>query len=240
MGLSIMRRPGWTALVEGLVDFIYPRTCALCGEAGQAGIDLCEDCRSLLPWLETACARCALPLSGNLSACGRCLRHPPEFEAAVAAFRYERPIDHLVTRLKYSACLAHAHLLAAVYPQRLLGTVAGCDVLAPVPLHPARIRERGFNQAQLLAGYLARRVRVPVMPTALRRVRHTPSQAGLDAAHRIANMRHAFAASPAVAGMHVGLIDDVVTTGSTVRSAAAALKTAGSVRVTVIAVARAG
>jgi ComF family protein len=223
-----------------VTDLIYPSLCLLCGVQGEKGIDLCERCRHSLPWISRACARCALPLAVAAELCGHCLKHPPAYDAAYAPFRYESPINRLITGFKFHDRLAHARLFGALYPDSLIGCMGRLDCLVPIPLHPARMRQRGFNQAQLLAEALGCRFGRRVDPRALARRRNTPAQLGLSAVQRRANLSRAFSANRSFDGKRVGLIDDVITTGSTAQAAAATLKAAGALEVVLIAVARAG
>jgi ComF family protein len=216
---------------------LLPPTCVLCGGAGHAGRDLCAGCAADLPANPVACPRCALPLGAPAPQCGACLKRPPAFLAALAPFRYADPLDGLVQRYKFGADLAAGRVLAQLLGDALDGALAP-DLLVPVPLHRTRLRERGFNQALDLGRLLARRFALVLAPRVLARTRATPAQSGLDARTRRRNVRRAFVASTDVRGKHVALLDDVVTTGATVRECAKALRRAGAASVVVWAVAR--
>lgn len=156
------------------------------------------------------------------------------------AFAYQWPVDRLIKALKYQGRLADGALLGALLAEALVRNGAPApDRLIPVPLHPRKLRRRGFNQAGELANALARHLGFPVDTGLLRRIRQTESQAGLSAAARHRNLRGAFRCDRAPGPDRVALIDDVITTGSTVRAAAACLRRAGVARVDVWAVARA-
>ncbi len=162
--------------------------------------------------------------------CGRCLGHRPAFDATVAALLYRFPADVLVQRLKYGCELACASVLGEI----LAETVAPLprpDLLVPMPLHPDRLRARGFNQAVELARPVARRLGVALAVAACRRVRDTPAQAGLDLSARRRNVRRAFACHADLAGRRVAIVDDVLTSGATVDALAAALRKAGAAEV---------
>jgi ComF family protein len=172
--------------------------------------------------------------------CSRCLRRAPVWDALFAPFRYDPPLDRLVHRFKYQGHLDAARLLgelmvAAVTTAR----IPRPDYLVPVPLHPRRLRERGFNQALEAARPLAGALGLPLLPGAAERVRPTVSQAGLSARMRRHNLRGAFASAEAPPGSHIAIIDDVVTTGATVAALTKTLKEAGVARVDVWALARA-
>lgn len=232
-----MRVNNWLQRAQSLA---YPTHCLLCGAPGQPERDLCSGCDRDLPRLGHCCATCALPLPGAIATrCARCLQAPPPQAAAVAALDYIAPVDWLVTRLKFNRQLSHGKLLATLLAERLAATGTGVDMLVPVPLHPRRRRERGFNQAAEIAAGLRRRLRLPVRPDLAIRRRDTGHQADLPARERAANMRGAFQVPAAAAGCRVAIIDDVITTGHTVAELAGTLVAAGAERVEVWAPARA-
>ena len=162
----------WLGRLEHLV---LPPTCLLCGAAGAAGLDLCAGCLRDLPRNRTACPRCATPLPlGGTGACARCRAQPPDFDRAFVPFRYQPPVDFLITRLKFGGRLTCARLLGELFAAALAERSDPLpDCIAPVPLHPRRLRERGFNQALELARAAARRCGIPLWINGLRRVRHT-------------------------------------------------------------------
>lgn len=231
---------GGLAIFDSVLEFVRRRTpggCLLCG-AETRGSGLCPPCRAELPRpAGPACALCAEPLD-VAGVCGRCLRRPPAFDGTVAATLYRFPADALVQRLKYGGELACADALG-----ELLAAAAALrpppDLLVPMPLHPSRLRERGFNQALELARPVARRLGVPIAADACRRLRATPAQAGLDLAARRRNVRDAFACASALAGLRVAVVDDVLTSGATLDALARALKRAGAVQVSAWVAARA-
>lgn len=233
---------GWMTAVDGWLAragfaLIGP-TCVLCAAPGEPGRDLCPACDRALPRNTCACPRCALPLAAPAPACANCLRRAPPMAATRAALRYEGDARRLLPRYKFGADLAAGRVLAGL----LVEAVAGAprpDLVLPVPLHPARLRERGFDQAWELARAVARELALPARCDLLRRTRATPAQTGLDAAARRRNLRDAFSADPGVRGRHLALVDDVMTTGATVAAAARALRRAGAASVDVWVVARA-
>lgn len=211
----------------------------LCGGVGERGLDLCAACRADLPRNDRCCARCAVPLAAPAAQCGHCQRRPPPFDAAFAPFRYDYPLDRLVQRLKFSADLAAGQVLGRLLARHLEAAALDCEALVPVPLHRARLRARGFNQAMELARPLARELGIACEPTWLVRSRETVAQTGLDARARRRNVRAAFAAHADVDGRRIALLDDVATTGATARECARVLKRAGAARVVLLSVARA-
>lgn len=229
---------GWAARALRL---LVPPRCLLCGMAGAAGRDLCAGCAADFATNAVCCPRCALPLPVPAPLCGECLKHEPPFARAWAPFRYEHPLDLLEARFKFHADLAAGRVLSSLMIERAAVHVPDRpDLLVPVPLHAARLRERGYNQALELARPLARVFGIPLHTEALRRTRATPPQTGLDAKTRRRNLRDAFAiAASARLPEHVALIDDVMTTGATLRECARVLRRAGVARVDVWALARA-
>ena len=215
--------------------------CVLCGAATPRGSDLCAACGGDLPVNRNACRRCALPLpEGSAAAeCGHCLRKAPSFDRSVALFEYARPVSQLITGLKFHQQLHYGRLLGTLMGQRLLAEGDRPEVLIPVPLHPLRLRERGYNQALELARPVAQTLGLPLDIQLCLRSRPTLAQTELPATRRRANVRGAFTLSGACRYRHVALIDDVLTTGHTVGEISQLLKRAGVGRVQVWTCARA-
>lgn len=220
-----------------LQDWALPSACVLCAATLPARRYVCSGCDAALPWLGPACARCAAPLP-HAGVCGRCQQAPPQYDTAVAALRYEAPVAQWVQQLKFHRALAHARLMGELLARRL-PTAPTVDALVPVPLHAGRLRARGFNQALEIARPLARLFRLPLVTDALVRTRATAAQTELPRARRRANVRKAFRAEEPVAGLRIAVVDDVMTTGSTLDGVAAALKRAGAKEVHAWVVARA-
>lgn len=228
------------SIVARAAALLLPARCLVCGEPGR-GIDLCAVCHNDLPRNDVACRRCALPLPLDADECGLCQRRPPAFTRAAAPLLYAAPIDGLLTRFKFHHDLAGGRLLAGLLCEAVAGWpgLEGIDRIVPLPLHPSRLAQRGYNQALELARPLARRLALPLDPEALRRERATAAQTALDAQARRRNVRGAFAAHERLRGARVLLLDDVITTGATMREAASAVLRAGAASVHVCAVARA-
>lgn len=227
--------------LTGLQHLILPPTCLLCGTRGVAGQDLCLGCAADLPRNTDACLVCALPLpAGQTGPCPRCLSHPPSFDRAFAPFRYQPPVDFLIRDLKFHGRLIHARLLGERFAAALTERDAPPpDCIIPVPLHPRRLRERGFNQALELARATARRWRIPLLAAGLRRIRHTPPQTRLDARQRQTNPLGAFVPGDPLPGPRVALMDDVITTASTVAECARILRASGAADIEIWAISRA-
>jgi ComF family protein len=234
-------RPWWATATQALSHLLLLPRCLHCGAPGVAGEDLCADCRANLPHNSCACPLCALPLPQPAAACGRCLKRRPPASAALASFAYTDPIDRWLPRFKFNRSLACGQLLASLMLQdpRLHTLAAGIDALVPLPLHRRRLGSRGYNQALELARPLAKALQLPLRPELLQRTRDTAPQTGLDAIARRRNLRGAFTAHPDMRGLRVLLIDDVITTGSSMLEACRACKRAGAIELRVLAAARA-
>lgn len=216
--------------------------CALCEIGiGAAGGPLCPGCeRDFISPHAPRCAVCAirLPATAGSELCGACLRHPPHFDATLALGDYAAPLDGVVLALKSGGRLALARDLGALLARHARG-IAGPDALiAAVPLAFERHAERGFNQALEIARRVARDLSLPLDASALLRVRHAAPQHVLALPERRRNVRGAFAVLGDVRGKHLLVVDDVLTTGSTLDEVASVLKRAGAARVTNLVVAR--
>jgi len=222
------------ALLSGLLDLLYPPRCAACGEPCGAG-PFCPACREALEPVPPGCLRCGLPGPGPR--CGACHAAPPAFDAVLAGGLYGGPLADAVRALKYGGRPAVARPLGRWLAGRV--TLPQGAAIVAVPLARGRRLRRGYDQAALLAGALAREAGAPRLRAVLRRVRDTPAQVGRSRADRARNVAGAFVAARAVAGLDLVLVDDVVTTGATADAAAAALKRAGARSVTVVTLARA-
>ncbi|HNX53454.1 MAG TPA: ComF family protein [Pontiellaceae bacterium] len=232
---------------RSMLDLLYPRNCTYCGVPDPDPMKyLCWDCLSDTPKVEPPfCAVCGDPVAGDIQhdyTCFACARETPAFDRARSSVRYEGAVGELLRALKYGNALWVVQDLAgllsacvhAEYPDQPF------DVVTAVPLHPPRLRERGFNQSAVLGAALARRLGLPFRGGLVRRVRPTVTQTGLTAPQRTANVCGAFRvglfARPA--GRRILLVDDVMTTGATVNACAKALKTGGAASVHVVTVAR--
>jgi ComF family protein len=236
-------------LFRALVDILFPPLCHLCKSfiADAGDIHLCPGCREkIIPLGSPLCPVCGVPFAtenGSDHLCGACRAHPPAYTAARAAVIFSGPVQELIHRFKYGHKVHLCRPLGLLTARQLAGfaAAAAADLVMPVPLHRKRLRWRGYNQAALLAGSLAKQWRLPLVRQNLRRVRWTEPQVNLAAGERELNVRGAFAVSnrDAVAGKRIILVDDVFTTGSTVAECARTLKRAGAEAVFIVTVARA-
>ncbi len=233
--MSLTQRLG--RIKENVLDLLFPLHCVGCGREGDL---ICSDCQADLPRIAPPwCPRCGLPIS-RPQICGTCREAPPVLDGLRAPFRFEGAIREAVHSLKYKNLRVMAAPLARLLAEHLDEEPAPSDLLVPVPLHPKRLRERGYNQSQLLAQSLSQLVALPVATDSLRRGKDTAPQARASSVdERRANVAHAFTCKPGlVGGKRVLVIDDVTTTGATLDACAVALKKAGAASVWALTVAR--
>jgi len=234
----ILKTPTTTALRhlwERGLDLLLPPRCIGCGREGAF---LCEPCLAALPRLEPPfCAVCAEPTAGGL--CPRCRETSLAVDGVRAPFRMEGAVRKAVHALKYNNLRAIAPHLSRLMAQHLEASHISGNALIPVPLHPKRLRERGYNQAELLARGVGKLAGLPVLNEALVRARPSAPQVSLASREaRALNVRDAFQCTGDVRGQALIVVDDVVTTASTVDACARALKAWGAASVWVLALAR--
>ncbi|MBP5968907.1 ComF family protein [Pseudomonas iridis] len=220
------------------------QSCLLCDEPAEAEMPICVACEAEMPWLGAHCQTCALPLPEAGLTCDGCLLEPPAYEQVAVPWRYDFPVDSLITRFKHNAKWPFGHLLADVLSQylqhRFDEDLPRPDALLPVPLAAKRLRQRGFNQAAMLARWLSKQLDLPCEENVVHRIQDTSAQQDLDAKARKRNLRNAFAltSDANVKGRHLALVDDVLTTGATAQALARLLMNAGAARVDVYCLAR--
>lgn len=235
-------------ILPALLDFLFPPLCHICRsfitDAGQ--IHICPSCREQLPLVMSPCCTvCGVPFAGAGSnhICGRCLKDPPCFDAACSQLLYEGAARDLLHRFKYQYKTHLRRPLALLALEGLTGIIQRQqpDMIVPVPLHRSRLRSRGFNQAVLLGSVFSTRLALPMLVDGLVRIRWTEPQIELSADQRRSNVKGAFscARSADINGKRVLLLDDVMTTGSTVDECAKELKKSGASYILVATVARA-
>ncbi len=215
-------------------SLLFGGSCFLC--RGTARDVLCERCDADLPRLGAEhCPRCALA-SPKGAVCGRCLTQPPAFDATIAALAYRFPADVLVQSLKFHGELALAPFLGKLLSECISSKNADCIV--PVPLSAERLRSRGYNQALEIARHVVSTTGARLAPELCQRTRDTPPQMGLPLSGRAKNVRGAFVCPRLIEGAKVAVLDDVMTTGTTLEEIASTLKRAGAARVVNWVVAR--
>lgn len=233
------RLPGWFSAARAL----FPQTCLLCGL--EQTDTLCRDCERQFFGHQTArCSCCALPLTNPATHCGQCLAQVPAFSRTVVACDYAAPLDQLVLALKFGHQLGIAPVLARQIALAMATLPAHemPQLLLPVPLSQERLAQRGFNQAVEIGRPLAKLLGLPFNAQLLRRTRDTAAQSLLHPRQRQDNIRAAFALNEhelaTIAGCHIGVIDDVITTGATLQEIAACLTRHGAQRVSNLVFAR--
>jgi len=222
--------------LRSIAAHLLPGSCLLCASNSATSL-LCPACTADLPQLPAAlCPQCGEETTLG-ERCGACLKDPPAFARTIALFRYEFPVDRLIQALKYGHQLALAAWLGRRLGQRLVA--ADYDLVLPLPLHPSRLRTRGFNQSLEIARFTSKALGIPMNQGLLTRIRATSPQAELPLKERGRNVRGAFECASDLEGKRILLIDDVMTTGSTLREAARILKLHGAGQITVAVAARA-
>ncbi len=217
----------------------FPGQCQMChGALNQQRQWVCEQCEEHLPYLTSACMTCAepLPTSGKQAQCGACLKHPPAIDRVYACFNYQYPINQWLPQFKFSRRFALADWFGEQFIRKLNHNVEtgltsysynGPLQLIPVPLHNQRMRERGYNQALLFACYLSKQLNLPINLNCVVRNKRTMAQSGLSLKERQRNIKQAFTLTDEPPRQAI-LVDDVITTGSTLNELAAKLKSAGT------------
>lgn len=234
-------------LFEAAVSLLYPPACSVCGAKVRAGKYLCDACEAkVVPIVPPFCQTCSEPFEGSITgafSCANCAHRTIHFDAAVSAYRGRGIVREIIHQFKYARQIHLRHIIAgwlyaALDDERVRDL--SFNVIVPVPLHPTRQRERGFNQASLLAELLSAHTAIDCKPL-LDRIRYTTTQTALDRSERMENLHNAFRLrkNANVRGLRVLLVDDVLTTGSTLSECARVLKRAGAVSVHAATAARA-
>ena len=233
--------------LRAVASLFYPALCAICHAPVPRGDYICQNCLDKAPRIVAPfCAKCSEPFPGAIDGvftCANCANRTLGFDAAVSAYRSRGVVRFIVLQFKYNRQLQLRHPIAewleeAMNDPRL--RPRRFDLVVPVPLHPARLRERGFNQAELLAKILAQKINIP-LSRALERIRYTTTQTAFDRVERMENLRGAFRLRKkiGVRGLHLLLVDDILTTGSTLSECARVLRDAGAQSVYAVTAARA-
>lgn len=232
--------------VERFLDAVFPPRCGACGAGVEKQGALCAACWGAIHFIAPPfCRRCGWPFEFDLgegALCGQCLRRAPPYAGLRSVFRYETGSRRQILGLKYYDRTVMTPAFGRWLAQAGREFAGKAELIVPVPLHRRRLLRRGYNQAALLAHALARETGLPALPDGLLRVRHTVPQAELPRRARLSNLRGAFLANPRRAdrlrGRTVLLVDDVMTTGATVRACCKALRRAGAKEIYVLTLAR--
>ena len=214
---------------------IFRQACLLCASPQTNTDALCKACLDELPWHpSTSCPQCGLSSSGQL--CGSCISSPPDFDATHAVFLYQYPIDKMMQRYKYGNMLNISHTFGQLLADK--SAFEAIDLIIPMPMHPTRIKERGFNQALEIAKVLTKNHPQKLDYKSVIRQTLTPPQASLALKERVKNIKGAFKVNSDLAGKKIAIVDDVMTTGASLNELAKTLKKAGASHVECWVVAR--
>ncbi|MBC7756208.1 MAG: ComF family protein [Bdellovibrio sp.] len=238
--------------MDTLKQFIFKPNCLLCAESTAQNSKnthpsthaVCGECLAELPWHpKTSCPQCGLASSGaglNAIVCGSCLNSPPDFDATKAVFLYAYPIDAMMLRYKYGSMLNLGDTFGEFLAEKI--NIEDClrniDLIVPMPMHPQRLQERGFNQALEIAKILTKNCKEKLDYKSTERQTLTPPQASLPLKERVKNIKGAFKVNTALKEKRIAIIDDVMTTGASLNELAKTLKKAGASHVECWVVAR--
>ena len=216
-----------------------PSVCVLCNLYHYQPFAVCRACASLLKQIGPACRHCAHPLPDEkFLVCGDCVKEKPALDNTFTAYLFEEPLRTLLHEFKYHEALYLGGFLAKLVLDALSNRPITTECLIPVPLHPQRLRQRGFNQTVELCKILSKKLKIPYELTLCKRIIHTAPQVNLDKKQREQNLRDAFH-SQLTHYQHITLVDDLLTTGSTAKELARVLKQQGAVQVDLWCCARA-
>ena len=228
---------------EIIPNYLFPAVCLLCGNRGEKSQDLCFSCRQNLIVNQYCCQCCGQVFDEpeqNPVICGRCQHSPPYFDKVYAPYVYQTAMRYLLLQLKFQRRYQISRLLGTLLSEHLKQFSPLPDCLIAVPLHRHRYRQRGFNQSLEIAKITAKQLGIPIDYKACSRQFNTKQQSTLPLKQRLKNVNNAFQVKKKLNWQHIALVDDVVTTGSTVNELARVLKQAGVMKVDVWVCARAG
>lgn len=216
----------------------FRKICDLCNLPFVGQHALCDPCIQLFPKINTPCLYCALPLPESQNRiCGLCIQHPPQIYQTIIPYPFIEPLRNIIHQFKYHEGLHLSSALSHLIWQHV-SLVEKPQLLVPVPIHPKKLKERGFNQSILLTKHLSQWLNLPYDIHLCEKALHTPSQASLSAHTRKINLEYSFKVKKPVSYEHIALVDDVYTTGSTCLSLAAKLLASGAKKVEVWCIAR--
>lgn len=227
-----------------IFNSVFPNHCLLCNKKSNTGKDICDRCWIDLPWLLSCCYQCAKPINiahNEPLYCGDCLKDPPPFDATIAPLQYQREIISLITKMKFYDNLSATRFFAELITEKIMAQASFNEfpeLLIPVPLHPKRLRQRGYNQATLIAKHVSKLTQIPTTYKLCKRIRYTTAQSKTSAEFRRSNMVKAFELKQPIQARHVAIIDDVMTTGATVGSLSHLLKENGVEKISIWCAAR--
>jgi len=219
-------------MLKKIEQWVFPAICCLCRQYSDTDRDLCQRCWHSLPWIEDRCYGCGERLEGGEYSvfCESCSNRAYAFDRLCALFSYEPPVTKLITDLKFNKQLAYGKILGELLADKVMHWYRDKplpEAVLPVPLYRDRLRKRGFNQSLEFLWPLKSRISIPIILDTCLRIRKTPPQAKMDKAERKQNLKDAFQMAKPIRFEHIVIMDDVVTTGSTVHAMSQVLKEAG-------------
>lgn len=221
-------------MLNFLTRFLFPHNCILCKTDSNQNLDLCADCAKDLPYRESVCPRCGEIIENNaainIARCGSCLNEELPYQCVCAPFHYQDSVAKLIVDLKFNQKLLYAKLLGTLMASFLENHYIGKEkpqLIIPVPLHEKRLKERGFNQALEIARPISKRLRIPIDKYNCLRIKNTVAQSSLKLKERKQNVKKAFFIKKSLNVQYVAIIDDVMTTGNTVKELSQILKNSG-------------
>ena len=222
---------------------LLPPTCIFCGNKGMGHMDLCHFCHDALIEIRSHCYCCAKQFSSdnlNLQLCGECQKNPPAFDKTYALYTHQGAIRFLINQCKFNGAYKNSRLLGLLLANHLRNQAKILpDLIIPVPLHPKRYQQRGFNQTLEISKIIARELSLPIDNSCCLHIKNTPHQISLTAKQRQKNIKNAFQIVKAPKAKHIAILDDVMTTGATANELAKTLKSTGVSEVDVWVCARA-
>ena len=220
-------------IIKTISQWLWPTCCVLCHNLTQNDLAICDACKKELPWNIKACFQCGVSmehLNSHSTHCGACIAKHPPFSKTIGLFTYQKPITQLITQLKFHQQLKHAQLLGGLLAHEILNKHPNRslpDCIIPIPLHPKRLKERGYNQAVEIAKPISSLLNIPLDYKHCIRIKNTAAQSSLSAKDRRKNMNRAFALQAPLPYKHVAIVDDVITTGHTTTEFSRLLRKSG-------------
>jgi len=231
------------------VQKLFTPCCIICHQDSDNPYILCSRCASELPCQGHTCIHCGNVIPAQRISeqpqlvCGQCLQHPPNFDSAFIPFRYSKPFNQFIPALKFQQKLQYGRLMSSLFIEQFQQLhrkpALKPQCIIPVPLHPKRLRQRGFNQSLEISRGIARQLDIPLDISSIKRIKNTQAQSDLDKSKRQSNMHNAFEISKSINYQHVALFDDVMTTGYTFNELSRVLKQSGVTTIEIWAIARA-
>ncbi len=228
----------WFNIIQ---DCLFPPTCILCNLSCKHSDDLCEACAINFKKNTNSCYRCGstLEIHEPSRICGKCISTRPAYDYTHAPYIYQSGIRHLIQTLKFNNNYKNARLLGKLIADSVINSATFPELIMPVPLHPIRYRQRGFNQSLEIARTVSKQLSIPLDYSSCQRKKYTLQQSALPAKQRQKNLRHAFTVCRPIDARHIVIVDDVMTTGATANEMAETLKKSGVARVDIWVCARA-